>query len=314
MSVKQDKGMITNRERLQHGIAGALARVTEVIIMYPMDVAKTRLQFQGKHLTNVKSYKGVFNALYVIGKDEGVKGFTRGMLPKFVYIIPAAAVSFLCYEEISSAFHNWDGKAMGGSNAAWIIALPLIGMFSARIVGSLCRSPFDVLKQRMQIQGSLDNVQFKNSKQALLYISKTEGIASLFSYAHVALLRDIPFSAVYFSLYELLKTTQAKYKAARGKSVSMFDNFIAGGLSGMVATTVTIPLDVVKTKLQTQIALPAKERIYNGVIHTLKDIAQKEGIAGLTRGLSARILYLTPASAIVFTAYEQYKKMLVSVI
>jgi len=304
MEVKSD--IHDNREKLIHAAAGAMARCTEGAVMFPVDVAKTRLQFQSKHLTNVKSYSGVFSALYHISTEEGVKGLTRGMLPKFVYIIPAAAVSFLCYEEVVRAFRMH--VAGTSKNTFWSVFLPVVGMMSARTLGSICRTPFDIVKQRMQIQGSLSKLQHKNSKQAFFYIWRTEGLGSLFSYAHVALLRDMPFSAIYFSTYELLKYVQLEFR--QGQPLHPIHHFVSGGLSGLLATTVTIPLDVVKTKLQTQAALPPSDRIYRGVFHAFKDIAQKEGLAGLTRGLGARVLYLTPASAIVFSTYEQYKKVL----
>ncbi len=36
--------------------------------------------------------------------------------------------------------------------------------------------------------------------------------------------------------------------------------------------------------------------------------AQEEGARGMTRGLAARLLYLTPATAITFGAYEKFKE------
>jgi len=253
----------------------------------------------------------------VIASEEGIKGLTRGMLPKFLYIIPAAAVSFVCYEEISRAFHLGDqksgvnrGESASGGWQMWGLALPVLGMAGARIIGSLCRTPFDILKQRMQIQGSLSKLQYKNSKQALMSIWKTEGLKSLFSYAHVSIMRDLPFSAVYFCLYDFLKTTQTKYKASRGETLTPINNMISGGVAGLTATTVTIPLDVIKTKLQTQASLPPADRVYSGVIQTFLGILRTEGVKGLTRGLTARALYLTPAGAIVFASYEQYKHIL----
>lgn len=44
---------------------------------------------QGK---NVKSYKGIADAFVSIGKEEGIKGFSRGLGPRLSYIVPAAAV------------------------------------------------------------------------------------------------------------------------------------------------------------------------------------------------------------------------------
>ena len=78
----------------------------------------------------------------------------------------------------------------------------------------------------------------------------------------------------------------------------------------MVSTTLTIPIDVVKTRLQTQALMPQEEARYRGVWHALREIGRTEGVRGLTKGLGARVLYLTPASAIMFASYEQYKKLM----
>lgn len=53
------------------------------------------------HGKNVKSYRGITDALVSIGRDEGIKGFTRGLGPRLSYIVPAAAVR---YSNISFIF------------------------------------------------------------------------------------------------------------------------------------------------------------------------------------------------------------------
>ncbi len=56
---------------------------------------------------------------------------------------------------------------------------------------------------------------------------------------------------------------------------------ISGGVAGMVSTTITIPIDVVKTKLQTQTLVPSQDgKMYRGVWHALWDIGKNQGIKG----------------------------------
>ena len=71
--------------------------------------------------------------------------------------------------------------------------LPVLGIIAARAVGSLCRTPFDVVKMRLQVQGSLGSIKYTNTKQAIREIWRTEGPRGLFSYFHVALLRYARF-------------------------------------------------------------------------------------------------------------------------
>jgi len=122
----------------------------------------------------------------------------------------------------------------------------------------------------------------------------------------VTLLRDMPFGTLYFATYEVFNLALKHYDKDKfiPKSIK---HLISGGAAGFVSTTLTIPFDVIKTRLQTQATLPPNERIYTSTWQTFKIILKDEGFMGLTRGLGARLVYLTPAGSITFTTYEYYK-------
>ena len=54
--------------------------------------------------------------------------------------------------------------------------LSVLGLASARVLGSAIRTPFDIVKQRMQIQGVLSRARYKNTFEASMQIAKKEGI------------------------------------------------------------------------------------------------------------------------------------------
>src|SRR5687768_9731091 len=110
-------------------------------------------------------------------------------------------------------------------------------------------------------------------------------------------MRDAPFAFFYFTSYELFKNAQRSllYKSSTDQPVDIsalksWNHFVAGALAGAFSSTLTIPFDVVKTRLQTQATLN-KQR-YSGLIDAFKTIWREEGIRGLTRGLRARIVYI----------------------
>jgi hypothetical protein len=78
-------------------------------------------------------------------------------------------------------------------------------------------------------------------------------------------------------------------------------------LAGAIATTFTIHVDVVKTRLQTQLSLEKVE--YNGILDTYKKIYKNEGLIGFTKGLGPRLAYIMPAAALTFTFFEYFKKI-----
>ncbi len=72
---------------------------------------------------------------------------------------------------------------------------------------------------------------------------------------------------------------------------------IPGGAAGALASALTVPFDVVKTRLQTQASTGVIR--YAGIFDAFKKIAVDEGFKGFTRGLSARMVYVTPGAHLI---------------
>jgi len=89
-------------------------------------------------------------------------------------------------------------------------------------------------------------------------------------------------------------------------------HFIAGGGAGMIAAGLTNPLDVAKTRLQTQgdMSVICKGKRYRGMLGTLRVIWIDEGIRGLTRGIIPRMMFHSFSASILWTTYEYFKYIL----
>ncbi|KAG1438036.1 hypothetical protein G6F56_012816 [Rhizopus delemar] len=80
-------------------------------------------------------------------------------------------------------------------------------------------------------------------------IVKYDGLGALFHGFRATILRDVPYSAIQFALYEQFKKlAQKRYNDQVPVGVDMITGSLAGGIAGAVTT----PLDVMKTLLQTQ--------------------------------------------------------------
>ncbi|CAI4210685.1 unnamed protein product [Parascedosporium putredinis] len=136
-----------------------------------------------------------------------------------------------------------------------------VSYLSAGFLGDLGASivyvPSEVLKTRLQLQGRYDNPYFnsgynyRGTIDAARTIVRNEGFSALFYGYKATLYRDLPFSALQFMFWEQFHAWARQYKQSRDIGVPL--ELLTGGVAGGLAGVITCPLDVVKTRLQTQI-------------------------------------------------------------
>lgn len=314
--------LLTTKKVGKNLIAGAMARGMAATIMFPIDVVKTRLQFQRKIQlvdnpnANVRMYTGAWDAFTSICKEEGLRGMYKGLPVRLLYITPAAAVSFTVYEQFMQAWNYNHEQLKQHHQVSWTLPfLTLAAGGLARVLGTACRTPFDILKQQLQVEGQIyRGSQSKTIVETAKYIAKTDGMRGFWSGYGVTLMRDAPFAAIYFTSYESIKRLNAWLVEGKVEKKSM-QHFVAGACAGAIATCFTIPIDVVKTRyllfmlhhtfrLQTQIGATKQ---YNGIFHAFQTIYREEGLQAFAKGLGPRLAYIMPAAALTFTIYEELK-------
>jgi hypothetical protein len=112
------------------------------------------------------------------------------------------------------------------------------------------------LKTRLQLQGRYNYPHFnsgynyRSTIHAVRTIYKVEGFSALFHGYKATLWRDLPFSALQFAFYEELRDRAKRYMGSNniGLLLEIATAASAGGMAGVMTT----PLDVVKTRIQTQ--------------------------------------------------------------
>lgn len=85
-----------------HIAAGAIAGAVAGAVTTPLDVAKTMLQTRGSATDpEIRNVRGISDAMRIIWKREGLKGFGRGLTPRVLTIMPSTALCWLSYEFFS---------------------------------------------------------------------------------------------------------------------------------------------------------------------------------------------------------------------
>lgn len=250
--------------------AGAFAGTAADTILFPLDTVKTRLQS-----TNGLWASGGFRRIYA------------GILPAVLGSAPTAAVFFCSYEfgkRIGSA-------ALPSSAAQWPIHAfaAAFGETTACIV----RVPIEVLKQRTQ-------ATTRTSAQHLQSIWHGEGVRGFYRGYWSTVLRDIPFSALQFPIWELLKRAYSVWNY--GRIVEPWQSAVCGSASGAAAALLTTPLDVAKTRIM--LAERGSTAARGSIMGVMLTIFRSGGLRALFSGAVPRTLWISIGGFIFLGGYD----------
>lgn len=142
---------------------------------------------------------------------------------------------------------------------------PLL-FFTAGMIAEACSCvlwvPIDVLKERLQVQSELKTYSYKNTFDAIGQISKKEGILGLYKAYGATILSFGPYTGISIALYDKIKRNRLNFFThfsnfldmlgldGSDRPITLFESFILSSASGFLASIVTNPMDIVKTRLQ----------------------------------------------------------------
>eukprot|EP01028_Stygiella_incarcerata_P002362 TRINITY_DN1441_c0_g1_i1.p1 TRINITY_DN1441_c0_g1~~TRINITY_DN1441_c0_g1_i1.p1 ORF type:complete len:167 (+),score=42.70 TRINITY_DN1441_c0_g1_i1:289-789(+) len=165
----------------------------------------------------------------------------------------------------------------------------------------------ELAKVRLQVQADLPPEQRATS---FLGVMRQIGFKNLFQGASACFLRDIPYAAIYYGVYDASKR---HLQAIHGGPLLAWHNFAAGMIGGSIASWLTTPADVLKTRLQIQRREangPAGKKL-PGLAATFLDVVRNEGVRSLFKGSAPRVLRSAPQYGVMLLTYEVMKKVLI---
>lgn len=248
------------------------------------------------YLERTIQLNGTMDAFVKIARTEGITSLWSGLPPTLIMSIPATVFYFTAYEHLK---HHMGYQ----ENNPATKYVPMIAGSAARVGTVFLVSPLELVRTKMQSQ----QLSYRDLGRAVHSSVKHGGLLSLWRGVGPTLLRDVPFSSIYWFSYEYVKLAQLQQQG--NEEVTFLQSFIAGATAGTLAAFVTLPFDVVKT--QRQIQLGQMEMVKNQKFVTtyslISELYRTKGVTALFTGLVPRISKVAPACAIMISSYEYFK-------
>ncbi|KAL2789003.1 mitochondrial carrier [Aspergillus keveii] len=317
-------------------LSGAVAVVTVDFLVYPFDTLKTRIQSPNYNTV----YKDT--ATNTVRKNVLFRGLYQGVFSVVLSTIPASGAFFTTYENVKATL-NKSKKSQAHS-----LTTPLINALSSSVAESVScflLTPAEVIKQNAQV---INNTSTNTNTSARKRGSRSITLQVMHRFksqpwklwsGYSALLgRNLPFTGLNFPIFEFVKGELIKYRRQRqrhhpdpgshggsaggqkgggergqGKGGEpVFERAvltgIAASISGSIASVVTTPIDVVKTRMMLAASGegsgPDVKQARRGAWSVGKEIFRDEGVKGLFRGGAIRVVWTAMSLSIYLSIYE----------
>ena len=132
-------------------------------------------------------------------------------------------------------------------------------------------------------------------------ILRKEGIAGFFKGNGTNVVRVVPFSAIEFATFDQVKV----YYFEEGQKRDKKSLLICGGISGVVASTFTYPLDMIRARLTLNMGMN------QSIISTMITVARNEGPFALYKGWVMTLIGIAPYIGLKMAFFDSFKPILI---
>ncbi|KAI6167964.1 mitochondrial carrier [Pisolithus thermaeus] len=342
---KQANNLPQQLTPLGYALAGALGACFSNAIVYPLDVAKTRIQAtsstaKGKR----KDDMTMLSVLRDILREEGTMGWYSGFAATMLNTFSTQYAYFFFYSFIRTAYtKRLTSKLPKGSKPPPLSTAAELTL--GAIAGALSQIftiPVSVIATRQQIGNDgeakeLQEIQDDNSfLNVAREIIREDGITGLWRGLKPSMVLTVN-PAITYGMYERLKSILllAREKAGAGGKMTPWMSFMLGAFSKTLATIVTYPYIMAKVRIQARTSgsdsdedmgrddrtgdvekrlggssqkHPRGRAKQSGALALLIRVLKTEGVVGWYQGMSAQIIKAVLSQALLFVSKEQFER------
>ncbi|KAG9509148.1 Peroxisomal membrane protein PMP34, partial [Fragariocoptes setiger] len=251
--------------------------------------------FVRRTLSFKRDAKSTLEMINELVEEEGARSLYRGLQPVLYSLFCSGFVNFY-------TFHGL--RRIAGEKTA--IKDLLIGAI-AGTVNVLTTTPLWVVSQRLKMKGAkvregdehlLKNSEYHGLLDGLYKVRRQEGVSALWS-GTLASLVLVSNPAIQFMIFEGLKRNLQDLLSRQ--QLSPMHIFLLGGISKLVSTLVTYPIQLVQSKKRHG-SQDVKEKSMTAI---LTEIVEKDGVNGAYRGLESKLLQTVIATALMYVLYDR---------
>lgn len=269
---------------------GGLSGMGATCFVQPLDLVKNRLQ-----LAKAGEFRSSLHCIQSIAAAQGLRGFyiglSAGLLRQATYTTTRLGVfnTLMDMEEDKNNIPFFKKAAYG---------------MTAGCIGSIVGTPAEVCLIRMTSDGRLPVAErrgYTSVGNALVRIIREEGILTLWRGCLPTVGRAVVLNAAQLASY-------AQFKEIIKKNFGMQDgiplHFAASMGSGLVSTIASMPVDIVKTRIQTMKIIDGVPE-YKGAVDCFTRLVRNEGVLALWSGFLPYYFRLGPHTVLTFIFMEQ---------
>lgn len=277
------------KPKKQRWYLGGAAGSGAVLFTHPLDLLKVHLQTQHKQT------KGFLQSGADVLKNEGLMGLYNGVSASILRQMSYTTVRFGIYEVATS-------KVLESRSEALPFLEKIAISCGSGFIGGFFGNPADMVNVRMQNDMKLPLVQRRNYSHAfngLYRVAAEDGVRTLFAGVSMTATRGLLITLGQVAVYDQTKQMLIQTGYFTDDIPTHLTSSI---IAGTVATMLTQPADVMKTRL-----MNAPPGTYKNLLDCVKDVGSV-GPQGFYKGFIPAWMRLGPQTILTWLFLEQLRK------
>ena len=308
-----ESGVSKLPKELRNLFAGGIAGMVAKSVVAPFDRIKILYQ-----VTNAEfRLRKVPSVARTIIDTEGWAALWKGNTATLIRVFPYSGIQFMVFDWYKSYYlYQHRRGSQQHPMEKWGLT-PLESLFAGMIAGTvsvICTYPLDLTRAQLAVLRKHKTGHTPGFRSVLLHNYHRSGFEGLFRGITPTLLGILPYSGIAFALNEQGKR---KIHNLTRRDLTTVERMQCGALAGLVAQTITYPIEVTRRRMQT-IGLVGHDTAFGSVgakvtaepslppnlMTTIRDLYAEQGYRGFFKGVSVNWMKGPIAFSISFTVFD----------